>query len=145
MTAKKHILSYKIVAEIILGLLLIVIMGFGALAYILSQGPIDLEKAIPYIQSQINQSSDTIDIEIGQMELEWQGFENPLGLSAKDVVISNPRGPFLFSPEIDMNISLRRLLMGQLQIETLWIRRVALSITKNKDNQITLTGQEVGQ
>jgi hypothetical protein len=145
MPAKKHILSYKIIAEIILGFIVLVMIGFGALAYILSQGPINLEKAIPYIQSQINQSSDTIDIEIGQMELEWQGFENPLGLSAKDVVISNPRGPFLFSPEIDMNISLRSLVAGRLKIETLWVRRVALSVTKTKEGEITLTGQEIDQ
>ena len=143
--SKKHYISLKIIAEIILGIIVLFLIGLGFGAWKLSEGPINMEQFIPYIESEINNSSPDRKVEIGNLYLEWQGFENPLGLSAKDIVVSNDQGPFLFSPEIDLNISLRRLIIGQLKIEALWIRRIALSITRTKNGQIKLTGQKISE
>ncbi len=100
----------------------------------------DMAMAVSYIETQFNENSNDQTIDIGSLVLEWQGFENPLGLSADNVIISNDRGPFMFVPEIDLNISLRSLLIGQLRFEAIWIREVTLSITKAEDGTIQITG-----
>ncbi len=130
----------KIFFEIFLGLFLLIIIALGFFAWKLSQGPINIDRAIPYIESQLHQLGTTERIEIESMVLEWRGFSNPLGFSAINVSVSNDRGPFLFAPEIDIDVSWRRLMIGQLRLQSVWIRNIALSITKTETGQIQLTG-----
>ena len=134
--------SLKIILEIALTFVVIGMIGVTFLAWKLSQGPIDLQKAIPYAQSMFQKSATDQTIEIGTLTLEWQGIENPLGLSVENIVIGNRRGAYIYAPEIDMNISLRSLLLGRLSIETLWVRGIALSITKDLSGQLKITGQK---
>jgi|GEM_PF-1941647 len=145
MASKAKTLSFKIIVEIILGIFVVAVIGLGIGAYMISNGSISIDRAIPYVQNQLNQSSNDIQTEIGTLTLEWQGLKNPLGISAQNVVISNDNGPFLFAPKIDMDISIRRLLIGEFQIESLWLRQLTLSITKNENGEITLTGQRLDQ
>ena len=142
MIKKSFHFSFKIFVEILLGILILVFIAGGFAAWKLSEGPIQIDQAIPFIQDQLNTQSDN-KFEVGGLKLEWQGFENPLGIEAQNVKVSNARGPFLFSPEIDINISLRSLLIGKLRIEALWIRRIALSITRDNEGQINITGQQI--
>ena len=142
MIKKSFHFSFKIFIEILLGILILVFIACGFGAWKLSDGPIQIDQAIPFIQDQLNTQSDN-KFEIGGLKLEWQGFENPLGIEAQNVKMSNARGPFLFSPEIDINISLRSLLIGKLRIEALWIRRIALSVTRDNEGRINITGQQI--
>lgn len=125
-----------------LGVFVLVFIAGGFAAWKLSSGSIQIDQAIPFIQDQLNAQGDN-KVEIGGLKLEWQGFENPLGIEAQNVKVSNDRGPFLFSPEIDINISLRSLILGKLRIEALWIRRIALSITRDHEGQINITGRQI--
>ena len=134
--------SLKIIAEIALGFLLLICIGLGLLAWRLSQGPIILDNAVPYIVDYFNDNNQE-QIQMDSLVLKWDGFENPLGLTAKNVVVSNTRGPFLFSPEIDLNIGIAALAIGKIDIKTVWVRQIILSITKHKNGQFSITGQQL--
>lgn len=132
--------SIQFIMHLIGVALLIGVLALSVLAGFLSQGPINLERLIPFIEREVNNSLKNDTVKINDLYLEWQGHENPLGLEAKGITISNQQGPFLFAPEIDLNISLRSLLLGKVRIEDLWVRELALSVTRNQDGQIQITG-----
>jgi len=92
----------RFLIEAICGLILIILVLGGVLAWKLSQGPIDLGRFIP----------------------------------------SNDNGAYLFSPEIDLDISYRWLFLGKLKFQTIWIRKTAISITKTLNGSIQITGQQ---
>lgn len=134
----------KTVGEVVLGLLLLFCITAGLLAWRLSQGPIDLDKSTPYFVDYFN-DNNAEKISIESLVLTWGGFENPLGLSASKVTVSNDNGPFLYSPQIDLNIRLVPLLLGKFELEAVWIRQIILSITKHENGAFTITGQPLDE
>ncbi len=131
----------KYMLKALAGIILILLMLGGLFAWKMTNGSIDIERAIPYIESQFQDSVTGESLEIGGLTLEWQGWQNPLGLSATDIIVSTERGPFLFAPEVDVNLSIRSLLLGRLKFESLRIYNIALSVTKTKDGKVQLTGR----
>lgn len=133
-------LTAKLLAEIFLAIFICLIFAAIAFAAVLSRGAVDMARALPFIKDSINAQMQDNSIDIGALYLEWQGFENPVGLRADDVVVRNDRGPFLYSPEVDVDISARSLLLGRVRIQDLWIRKVALSVTRTSEGNINITG-----
>lgn len=134
----------KFTIECLVGLIVIILVIGGLTAWRLSQGPVNMDIAVPYFIDYFNKAN-TEQVDMDSLVLQWDGWDNPLGLSARNVVISNERGPFLFSPEIDLNIGIAPLLWGKLDLQTVWIRQIALSVTKQADGQFTLTGQSASE
>ena len=134
-------LTFKILLSLFAGLLLITLVIVGSLAWRLSKGPIDLQSFLPTIQKQINQQLGDDTIEIGELRLQWQRKDHILGLEARAVQVRNARGPFLFAPAVDITLSFMPLLWGQLELESIWIRDVMLSITQQADGTIQITGE----
>lgn len=130
----------KTLAEILLGLLIIFLIGIGFASWKLSQGPVDMAKAIPYIQDEFENSSQNDSIEIETLILSWDDFKDPLRLNARHVVVANDRGPYLSAPEIDIELSIPSLLIGRLKFETINVHDVTLSITKKINGQIQIKG-----
>lgn len=139
--ALKH--STKIFIEVVCGVLILLIIALGVFAWKLSQGPIDLVKFVPYVEEQFALNSKDQSIEIKSLVLNWNGFQNPLGLKATDIDISNDNGAYLHSPEVDMDISYRWLFLGKLKFQTIWVRNTTISITKTTDGLFKITGQDV--
>lgn len=132
--------TFKICTKFIIGFLVVITVLGGLTAWRLSQGPVNLDIAVPYFIDYFNENNSE-KVAMDSLVLKWDGWDNPLGLTAKNVVVSNDRGPFLFSPEIDLNIGLASLLLGQLDLQTVWIREIVISITKQENGNFTLTGQ----
>jgi hypothetical protein len=135
-------LSFKILIEILLGLVIILFIGLGIFAGFLAQGPLNLQKFIPAVENHIMKNAEGADVSINELYMTWQGYDDPLGIQAKSVLLKNEDKPFLFAPEIDLNISLRSLLLGKMHFEDIRIRNLSLSITRTQEGQIQLTGQQ---
>jgi len=133
----------KIFLKMMIGLIFALILVVGVLAWKVTEGAIPVNRAIPWIEEQFQAATGDETIEITDLTLEWQGWQNPLGLSAKNIIVSNPRGPYLYAPEIDIDVSIRSLMVGELRFETIWIRQIALSLTKAENGEISLTGRGI--
>ena len=133
---------HRIFWEIAIAILLCIFMLLSFIAYKLSQGPINLNQAIPYIESQFQKSSYDQVIKIGSLKLEWLSDKNQLDFMATEVVISNENDPYIYAPEVVFDLSLPSLLIGKLQFETVRVSQIALSITKTIDGYVTITGQK---
>lgn len=142
MIKKSAIFSFKIFVEIGLGLAVIILIAAAIFAGFLVRGPIDMMRVLPTVERQINAQLTSDKVTIGSLNLEWQADNNLLGLNASNVILSNMRGPFLYAPEIDLNISIRSLLLGRFRIEDVWIRNVALAITRASDGQVRISGHD---
>lgn len=138
---KKILFGAGILWQVIGSVLLVALIGIGILAWRLSEGPVDLEPVLPYIEERLNAQNEDMDVDIDTLVLEWQGDDNLIGLKAGKVIISNSRGPFLYTPEVDINIALRSLLLGRIEMDDIWIRRISLSLTRYEDGSIQVTGQ----
>lgn len=138
---KKIALGAKILWQIVASLVVIALIAVGILAWRLSQGPINLNPVLPYIEDSLNNQSPDINFDIDALTMEWQDNDNLIGLKAGKVIVSNRRGPFLYTPEVDINLSMRYLLLGQMKMEDIWIKRISLSLTRQKDGRIQITGQ----
>ena len=132
----------KIIGEITLGLILAVCIATGFLAWRLAQGPINLDRATPYFVDYFNDTNNE-SVSIDTLQLRWDGFNKPLRLSASKVTVSNENGPFLYSPNIDLNVRIAPLFLGRFDLEAVWISKIAISITKHKGGEFTITGQSL--
>jgi hypothetical protein len=136
-TAKR---TLKITIEVLIGLAVILCLLGGFAAWKLSQGPVALDRFIPYVTDYFNAANEE-NIAIEGLTLNWESLSEPLALSAKNVVVSNDRGPFLFSPEIDFSLKAMPLLIGNIDLEAVWIRKITLSVTRDENGQISISGQ----
>lgn len=140
MLKKSMHFSLKLFLECLLGLFVLGLIAIGTLAGFLAKGPIDLTSWAPKIEQQINNQLSSNTVKLATLSLEWQSETDFLGLKASDVILSNDRGPFLYTPEISMDVSLRSLLVGRFHLESISIKNIALAITRSLDGQIRISG-----
>jgi len=115
------------------------IVGAAALAWELSQGPVNAARAIPVIEKVMSRQ-ERMRVKIGSLTLTQQGRGNPLALQMNNVHLLGPRGEFLTINRIDMGLSPWRLLLAQARFKYAKIESLSVRIIRLPDGTITLTG-----
>lgn len=105
--------SALIALEIVAGLLGMLVLGGGLLAWRLTQQPLEVGWLTPYVEQALNQQSP-VRIGIGGTVLGWAGFGQPLEIRAREVTAFGASGGVVAAvPELRLNLSLPGLLHGR--------------------------------
>ena len=118
--------------------IVILLLAGGGFLWRLHRGPINIDKAIPYI-IQIAASSDETetDMSIESAELRWGGFRHPVDLSIRDFKAFDDQHRLIASvPRLSYSFSLLALLRGTIVTRTLVIYRPYLNLMLNKTGEI---------
>lgn len=112
----------------------------AALFWRLAQGPVDMASLLPSVEAALVRDNSDLRFEVGEASLSWQSLDRPMLLKAKRVSVRSGTVPFFFAPAVDLDISLRRLLIGQISVQAVDMEGVSLSLTRAKDGAINISG-----
>lgn len=129
------------ILTVVLGFYTLLAAGAGALAWRLSQGPLNADSALPFIEKMLGQG-DRLKFDIGSLTLSWGGRANPVVMNLTGVSLIGPMGEFLSIERADMGISSWRLLLAQIHFNYTKIDNLSLRIIRLPSGAITVTGSE---
>jgi hypothetical protein len=130
------------------GLVLVVLLAVGALAWRLGQGPIDLPFIAGAIEAEANGAGAMglpagQRLEVGSATLGWQGWREgrlaPLDLVLRGVRLRGAEGGMLAElPDTAVSLALPRLLRGELAPRVLRLQAPALRLTRDAAGRMAL-------
>ena len=93
--------SSRILLEVLAGLLgVLVLLGAGA-AWRLSQGPVSLAFAVPYVDEQLAKAGGPLAVELDDIILTWSGWDRTLDIRVLGVTARNSGGAVIAAvPEV---------------------------------------------
>ncbi|MDG5494939.1 DUF3971 domain-containing protein [Niveispirillum sp. BGYR6] len=104
--------SALILLELLAGLLAVVVLGGGFLAWQLTKGPIPIDFATRYLQQALNAQS-TMRLDLGETILAWNGFGSRVDLRLRGVTAYGSSGTVIAAvPEVRLGLSVPALLRG---------------------------------
>ena len=115
----------------------------GALAWRLSQGPVDLPWLAARMQEAANAESGPVQMVIGHASLAWEGFrlgvDRPLDIRLRDISISDPSlGQSVVLPQVDVSLALGGLMLGRIQPRALDIEGARLVLLRTQAGEVRL-------
>ncbi len=132
-----------ILIDIAVGIVVLVVLCSGALAWRLSRGPILLDVLTRPAISSFNKQSAT-QIRVEHSWLAWAGWrrsEEPVQLRLQQLVLFNQRNGQTIVlarlPQASVSLSLARLLLGQVRPRTIIVQDVALHATRDAAGNFT--------
>lgn len=133
---------FKLFFESLAVLLGISLLAILILGWFISRGPVNADFLLPYIEKALNDVQGQMSVQIGALQLEWHGWQSPLGLKAIDLELSNNKGPFLDIKQAELDVSLTNILQSKVQFKQAVIRGVQAKIVKQADGKIRLFKEE---
>jgi hypothetical protein len=134
-------------AEIAIGLLVIIAIGAGALAWRLQQGPLDLPWLVRPLEAAANSGLAPMHVSIDAAALAWEGFhggsDRPLDIRLTGVRLTGADGAEIAEiPRTAVTLATRALLIGRVVPYSVELDGLRLSLVRAPDGRITLdTGQ----
>jgi AsmA-like C-terminal region/Protein of unknown function len=115
----------------------------AALAWRLSQGPVDLPWLATRLEAAANANGGPTRLAIGSVALTWEGFrlgvDRPLGLHLTNVTVADPAGKQrLDVPSAEVSLSLRALLRGRIQPRAVEMDGSRLTLLRAADGTLSL-------
>ncbi|OYQ32558.1 hypothetical protein CHU95_17400 [Niveispirillum lacus] len=103
-----------ILLELVAGLLLVVVLAGGYMAFRLTQqGPIAVDFVTPYLAQALSRDGP-LRLEVARTELAWVGFGTPIDIRVKGVEAHGASGALLATvPEMRLGLSVPALLRGR--------------------------------
>lgn len=103
-----------ILLELVAGLLLVVLLAGGYMAFRLTQqGPIAVDFITPYLTQELSRDGP-VRLEVERTELAWVGFGTPVDIRVKGVEAHGASGALLAAvPEMRLGLSVPALLRGR--------------------------------
>ncbi|HUA76802.1 MAG TPA: AsmA-like C-terminal region-containing protein [Acetobacteraceae bacterium] len=134
--------TLHLIAEIVLGVLLLVIVAGGILAWRLAEGPINLAFLIPRVETAFNKT-DAPQLSIGAAALGWEGFrsgvESPVDLVFADVVLRGRTGAGVaMIPRAEVSLSAPELLIGRIVPRRIVIEDPKVRIVRDKEGHVAI-------
>jgi hypothetical protein len=129
-----------ILGTLALALAVLAGVGLAGLAWRLSQGPLELAWLAQRMETALNAEGDA-RVSIGSAAIAWEGFregvDRPFDIRLTDVVVVDPvRGQRLDLPRLDVSLSLRGLVRGQVQPRAMVIDGARLVVVRMADGGI---------
>lgn len=104
--------SALILLELLAGLLAVVVLGGGFLAWQLTKGPISVGFATRYLEQALNAQSP-VRLDLGETILAWNGFGSRVDLRLQGVTAFGTTGAVVAAvPEVRLGLSVPALLRG---------------------------------
>ena len=124
----------------------LVTVGLAAMAWRLSQAPVDLPWLTGRLEDAVNASSGPTKLKIGSVALAWEGFrrgvERPLDLRVTDITVSDQDGGRRMSiPSAEVSLSLYELLQGRVALGAIEVDRPRLTLIRAADGTL---GVDIG-
>ena len=127
MRRRTRIVLLEVLGFTVAGLLLALAVG----ALRLSQGPISVDALTPYVQDAFGEA---VTLEVGRSVFTWGGWEQPLTVVAYDARLSGLDGrPIASVPEVDVGLSVARLIRGEVAPTHLRLVRPELEVIRTGD------------
>jgi len=131
--------------ELLAGLLALLLLGGGVLAWRLTQAPLSVDWLTPHIEQAINDRSP-VRVELAGTRIRWPGFGAPLSLRAEGVEILNEEGaPIARLAETDIALSLPALLEGRVAPARIELVAPVLLAVRDPDGSMRLNLRTDGQ
>ncbi len=117
----------------------LVVLGGAALWWRLSQGPIEVDIATPWLKSAIEQNfGGRHTVEVGGTQIERDEKGRPT-LRLRDIVVRDPDGTVVASaPKAEVGMSGLGLLTGQLRAESLNLVGAKMAVRIERDGEVTV-------
>jgi AsmA-like C-terminal region len=117
--------------------------GVAALAWRLSEGPVDLPWLATRLEAAANANDGPTRLAIGTVALTWEGFrlgvDRPLDLRATNVTVTDRTGrQRLDIPRAEVSLSLRALLRGRIEPRAVEMDGPRLTIQRAADGALSL-------
>ncbi len=143
--ARRHTLRLShhgahLLSEILVGILLVLALGVGGIAWRLSQGPWEL----PVLARALERAAAPgLALSIGHAALAWEGFARggvaPLDIRLADVAVSGPGAPHrLAVPRAQVSLSVAALLTGQVRVRSLTVDAPALTLERDAAGNVRI-------
>ena len=124
--------------------MLILIAGAGI--WRLMQGPIELDRLIPYVQQALERSGAGLGVAVSGVSIAIDRQTHQLDLQAKDVRLALPSGEKLANfPQMATSFSLGALLGGRLEPTRLTVERPVLLLTRDANGGLSFQIGDPGQ
>ncbi len=122
---------------------LVIGAGVAAMAWRLSQGPVDLPWLATRLVAAANVNGGPTKLAIGSVALTWEGFrlgvDRPLDLRVTNVTVSDQTGRLrLDIPSAEVSLSLRELLRGRVQPRAVEMDGPRLTLLRAADGRVSL-------
>jgi hypothetical protein len=112
----------------------------------LMQGPVELDRLIPYVQQALERSGAGLGVAVSGVSIAIDRQTHQLDLLAKDVRLALPSGEKLANfPEMATSFSLGALLGGRLEPTRLTVERPILLLTRDESGAISFRVGDSGQ
>ena len=117
-------------------------VGGAAIAWRLSQGPVDLGWFTRRLEAAANADGGPTRLMIGSAALAWEGFtkgvDRPLDLRLTDVTMTGQGGRRINIPRAEVSLSLYELLFGRLVPRAVELDEPQLTLVRAKDGTVSL-------
>lgn len=114
----------------------VAVLVFGMFFWRLSQGPMDVQFMVPYVEQTLASLSEDggVKFEAGSAQLQGPTLDKPVTIEVKDVQLFVANNvPVAAFPKIEMSVTWRSLLLGPLMPEGITFFNPALHIVRNAD------------
>ncbi|HUI35586.1 MAG TPA: DUF3971 domain-containing protein [Stellaceae bacterium] len=123
---------------------LILVAGFGI--WRLIQGPVELDRLIPYVQQALERSGAGLSVAVAGVSVAIDRETHQLDLQAKNVRLTLPSGEKLANfPQMATSFSLGALLGGRLEPTRLTVERPVLLLTRDAGGKLSFQIGDPGQ
>lgn len=129
-----------IAVESVMVLVMLAMLGGGALLWQLNQGPIEVGFARKYIESELSDPAHNLSMQVGRVFLDWSELDARPQVFLKQAALKNTRtGQTVISVEsLGVTLSRKALLFGQIMPRTVIIQNPLLTVVRKEDNKIAL-------
>lgn len=120
--------------EIVLALVLGMVVAGSVLAWRLSQGPIVIDGARPYVERMLSDPTVGLTSRIGETAIVWSRWNKAFELIARDVVVQEINGPIRAQvATVSVGLSTRALVSGQLAPKRIDVLRPKVTVIRALD------------
>jgi len=123
----------------LLGIAILSALCAGSLIAWVITGPRSINSLTPYIESALT-PAEGYRVKIESSEIRWEGWQNPLGMSTRNVEIVNDKGvTTAYFPEVVVQIYLYKLILGKVEIKALELIHPNVTLVQNDDGSFFIS------
>ena len=132
-----------LLAELAIGLAVLVGVLMGALSWRLAQGPLELPWLARRLEEAANAGGGPTRLAIGSMALAWEGFrlgtDRPIDFRLTDITVSDVKGGRRVDiPEAEVTLSLRAAMRGHVVPRLVLLDEPKLTLIRARDGTLAL-------
>lgn len=133
-----------VIFEVLVGLISVLAIGLAFAMWRISQAPVSLDLAKPYIERALSGDDGVYDVFVGDVSVAWGGWSKPVEFQADDVVLNNREGVnVLRVPGMGLSLSFDALLRGIVAPVALEFKAPHISLSRERPGKWSLQTGDV--